>query len=86
MPSWQVATQRPASIAGTPGGPDYEKATVCLYWEYVLFLGKVALAVRERTRKPVKRAELIRAALTVDKNGPRLGLYDENGKTIWHAP
>ena len=27
-----------------------------------------------------------RAGLTVDKNRPRLDLYDEKGKVIWSAP
>lgn len=38
----------------------YSKVTVILYDRHVLFLDKVALAIRERTGKIVKRAELVR--------------------------
>ena len=48
---------------GRPAGPDYEKITVCLYPKHVLFLDKVVLAIREKTGKRVKRAELIRAVV-----------------------
>jgi len=48
---------------GRPAGPDYEKVTVCLYPKHVLFLDKVVLAIREKTGRRVKRAELIRAVL-----------------------
>jgi hypothetical protein len=48
-------------VKGRPAGPEYVKVTVVLFPKHVLFLDKVALAIRERTGKPVKRAELIRA-------------------------
>jgi len=69
---WQSTTKTPKvglEVAprnmnrGRPSGPDYEKVTVCLYPKHVIFLDKVALAVRERAGKPVRRAELIRALL-----------------------
>lgn len=41
----------------------YTKVTVTLYDRQVLFLDKVALAIRERTGQMVHRAELIRAIL-----------------------
>jgi len=44
-----------------PSGESYQKVTVCLYDRQVLFLDKVALAIREKTGRMVKRAELIRA-------------------------
>ena len=75
---WQSTTKvpkvglevAPRERKGRPAGPDYEKITVCLYPKHVIFLDKVALAVRERTGKPVKRAELIRAL--VDQASARL--------------
>lgn len=39
----------------------YRKVTVCLFDRHVIHLDKVALAIRERTGRMVKRAELIRA-------------------------
>ena len=49
-------------IKGRPQGQEpYQKVTVCLYDRHVLFLDKVALAIREKTGKNIKRAELIRA-------------------------
>ena len=50
-------------IKGRPRAAEsYQKVTVCLYDRHVLYLDKVALAIREKTgKKHVKRAELIRA-------------------------
>lgn len=45
----------------SPGGEPYQKVTVCLFDKHVLFLDKVALAIREKTGKRIKRAELVRA-------------------------
>ena len=65
-------TTRPANIElevtprmkGRPQTAEpYQKVTVCLFDQHVLFLDKVALAIREKTGKRVRRAELIRAAL-----------------------
>jgi len=46
-----------------PASEPYQKVTVCLFDRQVLFLDKVALAIRERTGKHVRRAELIRALI-----------------------
>lgn len=52
----------PRQPKGRPAAPEaYEKVTVCLFDRHVLFLDKVALAIREKTRKHVKRAELVRS-------------------------
>ena len=49
-------------IKGRPmANEPYKKITVCLFDRQTLWLDKVALAIREKTGKPVKRAELIRA-------------------------
>jgi len=49
-------------IKGRPKNAEpYQKVTVCLFDRHVLFLDKVALAIREKTGKHVKRAELVRA-------------------------
>lgn len=48
-------------IKGRPKAQEaYSKVTVCLFDRHVLFLDRVALAIRERTGKMVKRAELVR--------------------------
>ena len=68
---WQSTTKAPKvglevaprGVRGRTAGPEYEKVTVCLYPKHVIFLDKVALAVRERAGKSVRRAELIRALL-----------------------
>jgi len=39
----------------------YQKVTICLYDRQVIHLDRVALAIRERTGKCVRRAELVRA-------------------------
>jgi|OpeIllAssembly_1097287.scaffolds.fasta_scaffold3271811_1 hypothetical protein len=39
----------------------YEKVTVCLYDRHILLLDKTALAIREKTGRIVRRAELVRA-------------------------
>ena len=49
-------------IKGRPQASEpYQKVTVCLFDRHVLFLDKVALAIREKTGKHVKRAELVRS-------------------------
>jgi hypothetical protein len=49
-------------IKGRPkNGEPYQKVTVCLFDRQTLWLDKVALAIREKTGKHVKRAELVRA-------------------------
>jgi len=49
-------------IKGRPRATEpYQKVTVCLFERHILFLDKVALAIREKTGRPVKRAELVRA-------------------------
>jgi len=64
---------------GRPTTPEpYSKVTVCLLDRHVLYLDKVALAIRERSGgKPIRRVELIRALvetaaarLNPDKPGP----------------
>lgn len=63
-------TTRPADIGlevaprikGRPRlAESYQKVTVCLFDRHVLFLDKVALAIREKTGKRVNRAELVRS-------------------------
>lgn len=46
---------------GRQAAESYQKVTVCLFDRHVLFLDKVALAIREKTGKRVNRAELVRA-------------------------
>jgi len=66
---FQSTVKRPAldlepapRIKGRPKAAEsYQKVTVCLFNRNVLYLDKVALAIREKTGKMVKRAELIRA-------------------------
>jgi hypothetical protein len=49
-------------IMGRPKTAEpYQKVTVCLFDRHVLLLDKVALAIREKTGKSVRRAELVRA-------------------------
>jgi len=42
-------------------GEPYQKVTICLFEKHVLFLDKIVLAIREKTGKRIKRAELVRA-------------------------
>jgi hypothetical protein len=80
---FQGTVKRPAldlepapRVKGRPKvGEAYQKVTVCLFNRNVLYLDKVALAIREKTGKMVKRAELIRAlveqaAETIDPARP----------------
>ena len=46
---------------GRQAAESYQKVTVCLFDRHVLFLDKVALAIREKTGQHVRRAELVRA-------------------------
>ena len=49
-------------IKGRPkAAEDYQKVTDCLFNRNVIYLDKVMLAIREKTGKLVKRAELVRA-------------------------
>jgi len=49
-------------IKGRPKAAEaYQKVTVCLYNRNVIYLDRVTLAIREKTGKLVKRAELVRA-------------------------
>ena len=49
-------------IKGRPQAAEpYQKLTVCLFDKQTLWLDKIALAIREKTGKTVKRSELIRA-------------------------
>ncbi len=63
-------TVRPADIGlevtprdyGRPRNAEsYQKVTICLFDRQTLWLDKLALAIRERTGKRVRRAELVRA-------------------------
>ena len=49
-------------IKGRPAAAEaYDKVTVCLFKRQVNFLDRVALAIREKTGRTIRRAELIRA-------------------------
>ncbi len=49
-------------VFGRPKAAEpYRKVTVCLYDRHILLLDKAALAVREKTGKIIRRAELVRA-------------------------
>ena len=62
----EIKVEVPERIKGRPAAAEpYQKVTVVLYDRQILFLDKVALAIRERTGQMVHRAELIRAI--VDK-------------------
>lgn len=58
----QIAPKAAPRVKGRPPAPEtYEKVTICLFKKHVLFLDRVALAVREKTGKGLRRAELVRA-------------------------
>jgi hypothetical protein len=66
---------------GRPSGPEYEKVTVCLYPEHVLYLDKVLLTVREKYGEKVSRAELLRALVDYVRRwwlNPDLKYFDKN--------
>jgi len=44
-----------------PAAETYEKVTICLFKKHVLFLDRVTLAIREKTGRGIRRAELVRA-------------------------
>ena len=64
------AKAKPRSIGRPKTKEPYHKVTVSLYERHIIFLDKVALAIREKTGQHIARADLIRAL--VDKAGPDL--------------
>jgi len=49
-------------IMGRPRTAEpYQKVTICLFDRQTLWLDKVALAIREKTGRSVRRAEMVRA-------------------------
>jgi len=63
-----IALQVPPRILGRPKNAEpYDKVTVCLFKRQILWLDKVALAIREKTGQHVHRAELIRALVEQSK-------------------
>lgn len=60
----EIGLETAPRVKGRPTATEpYEKVTVCLYKRNVLFLDRVALAVREKTGRSVRRAELVRALI-----------------------
>lgn len=51
----------PRTKGRPPIAEAYDKITVCLFKRQVNFLDRVALAIREKTGRNIRRAELIRA-------------------------
>jgi hypothetical protein len=52
----------PRPVMGRPRTAEpYQKVTICLYNRQILFLDRVALEIRTKTGKPIRRAELVRA-------------------------
>ena len=51
----------PRNMGRPKAAEQYDKVTVCLFKRQILWLDKVALAIREKTGQHVHRAELIRA-------------------------
>lgn len=62
----------------------YQKVTVCLYNRHVLLLDKVALAIREKTGKVVRRAELVRALVEKSAAGlnPEAKDFDKTVRSL----
>lgn len=59
-----VGIQTTPRVKGRPAAAeDYDKVTVCLFKRHVLLLDRVALAIREKTGRTIRRAELIRALI-----------------------
>ncbi len=59
-----ISVDVPPRLKGRPSSPEaYHKVTVCLFDRQVLFLDEVALGIRKKTGRLVKRAELVRAIL-----------------------
>jgi len=71
-----IGTEVAPRTEGRPRSAEpYTKVTVTLYDRQIIFLDKVALAVRERTGQYTNRAELIRAivdqaAAALNPEGP----------------
>lgn len=57
------AEVKPRIEGRPPSSEPYQKVTITLYDRQIISLGRVALAIRERTGQVVNRAELIRAIL-----------------------
>ena len=58
----EARTSNAPRIFGRPKSEEpYQKVTVCLYDRQILMLDKTALAIREKTGRIVRRAELVRA-------------------------
>ena len=75
----------PRPLKGRPPATEaYSKVTVCIYDRHVLLLDKAALAIRERTGQPVKRAELIRAIIehAAEDLKPDAPGFDKTVKTL----
>ena len=51
----------PRTFGRPKAAEPYQKVTIILYDRQILLLDKVALAIRERSGKSVRRAELVRA-------------------------
>ncbi len=59
-----IAPKAAPRIKGRPAAPEsYEKVTICLFKKHVLFLDRVTLAIREKTGRGIRRAELVRALI-----------------------
>lgn len=60
--SADIALEVTPRFKGRPRAAEpYQKVTVCLFDRQTIWLDKVALAIREKTGKHVRRAELVRA-------------------------
>ena len=58
----EIGLEAAPRIKGRPRSPEaLKKVTVCLHEHHVLFLDRLALTIREKTGKAVRRAALIRA-------------------------
>jgi len=59
-----IAPKTAPRVKGRPPAAEtYEKVTICLFKKHVLFLDRVTLAVREKTGRGIRRAELVRALI-----------------------
>ncbi|MCX6566913.1 MAG: hypothetical protein NTW38_10930 [Candidatus Aminicenantes bacterium] len=57
-----IAPKTAPRVKGRPPAAEtYEKVTICLFKKHVLFLDRVTLAIREKTGRGIRRAELVRA-------------------------
>jgi hypothetical protein len=58
----KIAPETAPRVKGRPPATEsYEKVTICLFKKHVLFLDRVSLAIREKTGRGIRRAELVRA-------------------------